>query len=80
MTDAPARPARAIRVHPAVGIVERTERLWEADRRTAGDRAMLIVQRLIETGHLQGSMRGELALAPEEAAAPTASDHTHAND
>ena len=50
-------------VHPAVAIVERTERLWQNDPGIASDRARLIVQRLIETGHLEGSIRLDMPLA-----------------
>jgi hypothetical protein len=51
-------------VHPAVDIVARTEGLWQDDKRIAQDRAMLIVQRLIETGHLAGRVSRTVPLAP----------------
>ena len=54
-------------VHPAQPIVERIERMWEPDQRVAHDRANLIVQRLIETGHLPGRMYVDCPLAPESA-------------
>jgi hypothetical protein len=70
--EAPARRAAAIRIHPAVAIVERTERLWQDDHRTACDRAMLIVQRLIENGHLRGSMSRGFPCAGDDAETPAA--------
>jgi len=54
------------RRHPAVDIVERTERLWQDDPRTAADRANLIVSRLIQTGHLTGRVHVDVALAVED--------------
>jgi hypothetical protein len=70
--EAPARRAAAIRIHPAVAIVERTERLWQDDRSIAWDRAVLIVQRLIENGHLRGSMSRGFPIAGDDADAPAA--------
>ena len=43
----------------------RTERLWERDDARASMRAALVVSRLIQEGHLQGTVRGLQPLAPE---------------
>jgi hypothetical protein len=71
---APAGKARSLlvgrRIHPAYEVVLRTEQLWQDDRQIAGDRAKLILQRLIETGWLRGRMSVEIPLAlGDEAAA-----------
>ena len=65
-------------MHPAVRIVERTEQLWQDDRNIASERARLIgarsgpmcreasaalVQRLIETGHLAGTVYADFPAA-----------------
>jgi hypothetical protein len=60
----PAPAAR--RVHPAVQLLTRVEGMWQDNPKIAGDRACLIVQRLIEAGFLVGTMRGGLPLAPDE--------------
>lgn len=49
-------------VHPAVMLVERIERMWENDKQVTGDRARLIVQRLIEMGHIAGKMHVDTPL------------------
>lgn len=62
-----SRPAsEATRVHPAVQLLTRVEGMWQDNPTIAGDRACLIVQRLIEAGFLVGTMRGALPLAPDE--------------
>ena len=67
MSGAPKPRAPVRRLHPAAEVVARTLCLWESDRRTSGDRALLIVQRLIEQGYLAGSMDRGFPQAPDNA-------------
>ena len=56
------------KMHPAIKIVEATEKLWCDSDARAAMRADLIVARLIQTGHLNGEFneRLQLSLAPRE--------------
>jgi hypothetical protein len=65
-------------LHPALAVVEYVGRMWEPDRDIAGARARLIVQRLIETGHLRGKMHIDLPLAADDDVAPGPAEHTGA--
>ena len=54
----------ALLIHPAVEVVAHTLKLW--DDHAANARAMLIVQRLIETGQIAGEMRADVPLVRRE--------------
>jgi hypothetical protein len=60
------RLGRPLLAHPAILVVERVECMWQSDRFIVSDRARLIVQRLIETGHLRGKMHADLPLALDD--------------
>ena len=65
----PMPRAAGRRIHPAVDLLARVERMFGADQKVALDRAMLIVQRLIECGHVAGVMDGAAEPASETAPA-----------
>jgi hypothetical protein len=72
----PMPRAAGRRIHPAVDLLARVERRFGADPKVALDRAMLIVQRLIECGHVAGVMDGAVPRAlPAEPASETAPAH-----
>lgn len=50
--------------HKAVAVVNRTVELWETDKSISVMRANQIVCDLITAGHIKGSVKDFMALAP----------------